>query len=135
MKQRHNILLLLTLVLCGTIGCSSPPDLVINTYEYANGTTSGLIQADPEETLDAVKAATADVHVTIYDIQKSDDPRTYKVLAEEEDGRNITITIKQNAPDVTRLSVKVGFLGDKKKNDVLFERIADRLGLEPKALD
>lgn len=133
MKRHRTIPLAIILALLFGTGCSSPADLALDTYEYANGTTSGLIQATPEETLDAVKAATAEYRVTIYEVDKSNDPRTYKVKAEEEDGTNVTITIKQYADDVTRLSVKVGFLGDEAKNDVLYERIAERLGLEPKA--
>ncbi len=120
---------------CVTVGCSSPKDMAINTYESARGTTYGLIDAEPDETLDAVKAATAEYHVTIYEVDPQQDPAGYTVRAEEEDGRNIKITIKQHAPGVTRLAVRVGFFGDSKKNDVLYERIAERLGLEPKPAD
>lgn len=115
-------------------GCLTPIDLAANaglgvaqtgTSIYAQGTLQAAFNAPMEQVIGAVQAVMDELQY----------PKTFEDLREnaatmsfaQTDGSVISVRTKRSSPNVTGLSIRVGFWGDPAISRLIQEGVAERV--------
>src|SRR5690554_2967731 len=85
---------------------------------YVRGDTVGNIESAPQQVIDAARQTFASQNIHVSSEQADDDKIVLKGVTR--DDRNITVTARQRAEGLTRLSVRVGVFGDREVSGRLF---------------
>jgi hypothetical protein len=92
--------------------------------KFATGNESGPVEATPAETAEAARAVLIDGGFRIVE-DKVERSGEIEIEGENAEGRKARLKIKPMA-DATKLSVRVGLLGDNDESSLYFDRIKQR---------
>lgn len=119
MRTRRMAMLVLSVAAVGlaATGC--------RTMGKATGTYDALMSGTPDKVVDAAKAALAElkINVTSANATKLDG----EILAKTAQDKDITIKVKEEGTNVSRMTVKVGSLGDKTISESILDETKKRL--------
>ena len=97
------------------------------TAQYINGNTEGLLPTPPQRVVAVVMGVFVDNDIELKKKRASDDASKIKLKGKLINGDTVTVTIKQQGPQVSKLSVRVGLFGNQIVSDPLFMRIRERV--------
>lgn len=102
-------------------GCKS----VGRATQKATGTYDALLSGTPDKVVEAAKAALGElkIHVDSANATKLDG----EILARTAQDKSITIKVTSEGQDVSRMTVKVGTVGDKKISKSILDETKKRL--------
>jgi hypothetical protein len=118
--------LLLTLA-----GCAAPAIVVsaglgvaqIGSAVYNNGKLSAAWKRPLPEVRDAAERALGQLGYGIANSTES--PSGAEIIAREQDGRTISVTLERSSPEVTLVRIRIGYLGDQPLSRLILEEIAE----------
>lgn len=95
--------------------------------EWGADRNRGTVEASAEEVIASTKAVFAEMKIEPSS-EKVDEPRKkWEIKGKDESGRDVEVDIRQIAPEVSEVSVRVGMLGDRNSSATIYDRIASRL--------
>lgn len=121
---------------CAAAGCSAPVIIASAGVNAVRGGTAafvrGEMQAAARVTLEeAWLAATQAVHELQFDVRRQRlEPDSASISARESGGRSIRIELIRKSPVVTKMTIRVGLLGDQAVSRVILAEIQANL-LDP----
>jgi hypothetical protein len=89
----------------------------------------GALKTVESKSLDAVYAATktAANQLGLHITQDTKDARKALIIADDPDGKTITIKLKSNVDKTTDISIRVNVFGSEKKQLIIYQKIHDCL--------
>lgn len=82
-----------------------------------------------QQAVDATLAAAREAHVQIKKSEPG--PYSHYIVAKAEGGPKIKIHLKAKSPMITKIEVRVGFMGDQAVSRLVLSRIDQHLGIQP----
>lgn len=108
----------------GTVGLAGVAGGAVAGYYYVEGDLEAEVEDDIDDVFDATIKALEDED---WDIEEDDlDDDTGKIVAEKGDDK-VTIRLKEEDDDETKLSIRVGTFGDEEKSEEILDAIEDHL--------
>jgi len=95
------------------------------TVAYIKGDLQTVESADIDAVYKAVLKAVDELELSIT--QKMKDAMTAKVVARDSQYKKITIKLGATAEGATKLSIRVGLFGNKRKSRLIYEQIKEYL--------
>lgn len=95
------------------------------TVAYVKGDLQTVESADIDAVYKAVSKAIDKLELSVT--QKTKDAMTAKVVARDSQYKKITIKLGATAEGATKLSIRVGLFGNKRKSRLIYEQIKEYL--------
>ncbi len=126
-RVRHFILLLLGFFLtsCAPVVFLAGAAVGVSSYKYYEGALTVLYQAPFEKTWDASLKAVDQMGFQIED--KEQELTKGIISAKLTDDRRVTINLEYVSSQETKVSIRVGILGDENASNVIKDKIRDLL--------
>ena len=101
------------------------PDERIGYYEYRDGASVAVVGADAGKVAESARRALEELGMReiAVDVTEVD----AKLAARTADDDRIAIDVDQLRPDATRISVRIGVLGERETSDAILELIRNHL--------
>ncbi len=117
--------LLALLVLLPLLPACIMPDERIGYYEYRDGASVAVLAADPRQLAEAARRTLEEMEMReiAIDVTEVD----AKLAARTADDDGIAIDLDQLRPGATRISVRIGVLGERETSDAILELIRNHL--------
>lgn len=97
----------------------------VGTYAYMNGKLESTETASLDETYGAALAAVESME---FDVKRSDkDALEGRIVSERVNGQSVTIRMFREDPELTRLTIRVGSIGDEDVSLRVLDEIKSRL--------
>jgi hypothetical protein len=134
--KHHTRLSLYVLLLCGfcalSTGCvavavGAAVGVGYGAAHYVNGDTEGLIAADPPLIGVAVQSVFVDNDIALRPGRDQEDSGKIVLKGTLMNNKPVTVTIKPQDLQVSKVSVRIGIFGDQAISDMLFARINERV--------
>lgn len=129
MKRWRLLSLLGLLILCTALapGCVSQTEAggAADGVSYAGGNTEGVVQAGPEQVIEATRAAMGELGIHVTQIRAGDEQT--QLRGRTASNETVRITVAPEGEGASRLWVRVGTLGDQAVSRQIYNRIANRL--------
>ena len=112
-------------------GCSSseketkPAGTAPGTSKYSMGQLDAMEAANINKVYDAALKAMIELKLPV--IQKNVDSMSGKIVARDVADKKINVTLKATTDGMTKLTIKVGLLGDGPKSQLIYEEIKKKL--------
>ena len=97
-------------------------------YEYLKGEGTKMYARDVPTVKAAAEAALRKMKIVI--INSACDDLTGKIAARLTDDTAVSIRLKAEPENITKVNVRVGTMGDKTRTDMIFKEIDGQLGLK-----
>ncbi|OHB57671.1 MAG: hypothetical protein A2173_04625 [Planctomycetes bacterium RBG_13_44_8b] len=97
----------------------------IGTVAYIKGDLEAYEAETVSTVFDATKMAASELGLTITKEYK--DVLYAEIIARDSEDRKTTIKIKGTSPQTTKLSIRVGILGNEARSSFIYQKIHDRL--------
>jgi hypothetical protein len=131
--MRTRKLFLVPLLVCAVtvlLGCSSESKKTGKTgasgkVEYSWGVLNATESASIEKVYDASLKAVEELKLPI--IQKGVDLMSGKIITRDVEDKKIIITLTAATGGMTKISIKVGTLGDEEKSKLIYEQIKKKM--------
>lgn len=128
--MRTRELCLVSLLVCAVtvlLGCSSESKGTgaSGKVEYSWGELNATESAGIEKTYDASLKAVEELKLPI--IQKGVDSMSGKIITRDVEDKKIIITLTAATGGMTKISIKVGTLGDEGKSKLIYEQIKKKM--------
>ena len=127
MKTRFLGLMLLPLA-CTAAGCvavAAGAAAGYAGYEYANGDCVGVTGGTVDKTYHATLAATEQLQMTVKSQTRAIDRASFSLR--QADGTPVDIELTRQNVDFTRITVRVGTLGDEARSRQIISKIKENL--------
>ncbi|MBN2455987.1 MAG: DUF3568 family protein [Sedimentisphaerales bacterium] len=111
--------------------CGCAPSLVgSDTAAYSAGKLYAVVSKDMSSVYDATVTALEQLEIEPYD--KAKDVFSAKIIAKSADGKIISVKLTPGAEGQTKLSIRIGTVGNRERATVIYNRINENLGLAGK---
>jgi len=97
-------------------------------YEYLKGEGTKMYARDVPTVKRAVEAAMRKMKIIV--VNSACDDLTGKIAARLSDDTAVSVHLKAEPDHITKVSVRVGTMGDKTRTDLIFKEIDGQLGLK-----
>jgi len=123
------MLLMVLLVVSAVVlnGCASSEEsaqsegIAAGTAQYKMGTLKSVEPTSIDKVYDATLKAMEELKLAV--LQKNVDSMSGEIVARDVADKKITITLNATTDGMTKLSIKVGMLGDEAKSRLIYEQI------------
>lgn len=103
--------------------------LSCQTVQKATGTRMALMQGTPDRVVQAAETALKELKLTVYTAESS--KVDGQIKAETAQGKGITVNVHREGDSHSRMTVKVGHLGDKSISQAIIAETRKRLEQSP----
>jgi len=102
-------------------GTAKPEGVAPGTAQYKMGTLKAVESTSIDKVYGATLKAMEELKLPV--LQKSVDSMSGEIVARDVADKKITITLNATTDGMTKLSIKVGMLGDEAKSRLIYEQI------------
>ncbi len=106
-------------------GTAKPEAAAAGTAKYSMGTLKSVEPATIDKVYDATLKALDELKLAV--LQKNADSMSGKIVARDVADKKITISLTATTDGNTKLTIKVGLLGDEAKSRLIYELIKKKL--------
>jgi hypothetical protein len=99
----------------------------IGTYKYIEGNLARDYPIEYSRAWDATNSALANQQISITN--SMDEGTQGKIVAVRRDGTKVTVKLTDKGQGVTKISIRVGQLGDKSESETIHDEIASVSGI------
>ena len=97
----------------------------VGTVAYIKGDLEAYEAENVSTVYDAAKKAASELGLTVTKEYK--DVLSAEIIARDSEDRKTTIKIKATSPKTTKLSIRVGILGNEARSSFIYQKIHDNL--------
>ncbi|MBN2019829.1 MAG: DUF3568 family protein [Sedimentisphaerales bacterium] len=132
--MRSRQVLLAIFLICSTIviaGCASsdggakPKGIAPGTAKYSMGTLESFEAKSIDKVYDAALKAMDELKLPV--IQKGVDSMSGKIVGRDVADKKIVVTLSSTTDGMTKVSIKVGLLGDEAKSRLVYEQLKKKI--------
>jgi hypothetical protein len=95
------------------------------TVAYIRGDLEAVVESNIDATYQASVKALGQLEIT--PTSKAKDALTAKIVGRDADDKKVTIKLARTADNLTKLSIRIGLIGDETKSRIIYEQIKKNL--------